>query len=85
MQIVIEIPEDEYQHIMRHYEQFPRDLSRYERRIIDGTLLPKRHGRLIDADATKCSSCGKFGCENSDICSLYNAPTIIEADGDNVE
>jgi len=46
-----------------------------------GTTLPAGHGRLIDADAAKCSNCGKFGCENSDICSLYHAQTIIKADG----
>lgn len=40
MKIVIDIPDDEYQRTMQHYEQFPRDLSRYERRIIDGTPLP---------------------------------------------
>lgn len=50
MHIVIDIPEDEYQRIVRHYEHFPRDLSRYERRIIDGIVLPGNHGRLIDAD-----------------------------------
>lgn len=48
MQVVIDIPDDEYQRIMQHYKQFPRDLSRYERRIIDGTPLPKGHGDLID-------------------------------------
>ncbi len=48
MQIVIDIDEDEYQSIIRHYEHFPRDLSRYERRIIDGIPLSENHGDLID-------------------------------------
>jgi hypothetical protein len=76
-QIVISIPEDEYQRIMRHYEQFPRDLSRYERRIIDGTPLPKGHGRLIDADALNRKD---VNCANVPMNFIDAAQTIVEAD-----
>lgn len=53
MQIVIDIDDEEYQRTMRHYKSFPRDLSHYERNIVNGTPLPKGHGRLVDADKLK--------------------------------
>ena len=48
IELVIKIPDEEYQRTMRHYESFPRDISRWEQRIVDGTPLPKGHGDLID-------------------------------------
>lgn len=45
------------------------------RAVINGTLLPKGHGRLIDADY-KVSSDGR----TIDTICGYMAPTIIEAD-----
>lgn len=50
MQLVIDIDENEYKRIIRHYESFPRDLSHYERKIVNGTPLPKGHGDLIDVN-----------------------------------
>lgn len=75
MRLVIDIPDWYYDEL----QEFKHP-DFIDKAIRDGVILPKGHGRLIDADATKCSSCGKFGCENSDLCSLYNALTIIEAD-----
>jgi hypothetical protein len=47
--------------------------------ILDGTPLPKGHGRLIDADAL----IDTLGCSDRDIyvkaCIEEDAPTIIEA------
>lgn len=51
MQIVIDIDDEEYQRTMRHYKSFPRDLSHYERNIVNGTPLPKGHGRIGDLDS----------------------------------
>ena len=71
MQIVIDIPEKYYKEIKnihfsdRNYEQ---DL------ILNGTPLPKGHGRLIDADAVLEDP---FGNTYKD---LDIAETIVEAD-----
>lgn len=45
MQIVIDIPTEQYNNIV--YE----DVDRLRECIKNGTVLPKNHGRLIDADA----------------------------------
>lgn len=79
MKIVIEIPEDMYNNgqLVKFFGCYSKKLDEV---IYNGTQLPKGHGRLIDADAAKCSDCGEFGCKK--VCSLYNAQTLIEADGD---
>lgn len=43
----------------------------------DSTPLPEHHGDLIER---RCGNKVCNGCEHSDICDTYNAPTIIEAD-----
>lgn len=43
-----------------------------------GTVLPKGHGRLIDADSACEGNCAE--CPVNDICIVNKAPTIIEAD-----
>jgi len=69
MQIVIDMPEKEYQDVMRgRWEGNP--LANY---IENGTALPKGHGRLIDAD--ELESRMKIG-----YCIVRDAPTIISAD-----
>ena len=48
MKVVIDIPEEHYKYIQNlpHYKRlYEQDL------ILEGTPLPKGHGRLIDADA----------------------------------
>ena len=55
MQIVIDIPENEYKFLLFHAEQAEEvnaSLSVAKRYILNGIPLPKGHGRLIDAD--KC-------------------------------
>lgn len=49
MQIVIDIPEDEYTWLKEHPNSI-RWSSVYTDSILNGTPLPKGHGRLIDAD-----------------------------------
>lgn len=69
MQIVIDIPEEEYNII----KKFNAPMTWAEHLIAAGTPLPKGHGRLIDAD--ELESRMKIG-----YCIVRDAPTIIEAD-----
>ena len=81
MQIVIDIPEEEYKDVKKtggcYYD--------FGKAIYYGTPLPKGHGRLIDADELlKEKRC--FEDFDGDIFNIIheetviNAPTIIEAD-----
>lgn len=84
IELVIRIPEDEYQNILHTGEA-----SFYTVNAIEaGRPLPKGHGRLIDADALKetfiepnsylkCNEKGLWCFTGKEI---RNAPTIIEAD-----
>lgn len=81
MQIVIDIPEEEYQTYINHTEaildaSIPLVHQDLLRAVINGTPLPKGHGRLIDADVLV------DGMEDDyEFCEALNAtPTIIEAD-----
>jgi hypothetical protein len=75
MQVVIDISEKDYQTLKKKEEFDAMYLNYYEKLIVYGTPLPKRHGRLIDADY-KVSSDGR----TIDVVCGYIAPTIIEAD-----
>ena len=79
MQIVIDIPEE----IIKDAKDSPNYYPTYHfkeiwRAIVNGTPLPKGHGRLIDADALN------FNADyNEPLISKFDfdcAPTIIEAD-----
>lgn len=85
MRMVIDMDEDEYQRTMQHYEQFPRDLSRYERRIIDGTPLPKGHGRLVDMSEVIVKLMQYYDREKTIGQCLDEVHTVIEADGGSEE
>ena len=80
MKLVIDIYEKDYQTILNS-GQVPYGVVCA---IMNGTLLPKHHGRLIDADYLredfKASKKISFA-ERMDIsCIVDHAPTIIEAD-----
>lgn len=77
MQIVIEIPEEDYKWVCDHVNM-GYDLFKM---IANGTPLPKGHGRLIDADVFI------DGFEDYyELCELVNStPTIIEADEEDKE
>ena len=54
MQIAIEISEDDYKRIVKEGITVlgsDADIALLERALENGTVLPKWHGRLIDADA----------------------------------
>ena len=85
MQIVIEIPKDEYEIFSSCTEREKvNELSYYELIIANGTPLPEHHGRLIDADTLEeCKEMmstimgeWKYAVRMDDI---RNVPTIIPA------
>lgn len=92
IELVIKIPEDDLDAIK--YLKVKGWASRHELLILDGTPLPKGHGRLIDADELKTLSYEVLvdtdNPNREDGLSSANgvveedidlAPTIIEADG----
>lgn len=55
MQVVIDIPEENYQNLKAKDKFDDMFLNYYEKLIVRGTPLPKGHGRLGDLDAAlKC-------------------------------
>ena len=87
MQIVIEIPKSVYDYIMQIGCISMLDTQQVANAIFNGAPLPKRHGRLIDADELyidiQTDEEMRLGNENL----LWvrerifdYAPTIIEAD-----
>ena len=88
MQIVIEIPESIYDTIQSDEMISREQLAILQMHIMNGTPLPKGHGRLIDADKLEPRDISPeawyspmWGFELVDI---EDAPTIIEADGGDV-
>lgn len=83
MQIVIDIPKEDYHNLKAKDKFDDMYLNYYEKLIVNGTLLPKGHGRLIDVSLYE----GYFNTEISyddgnHIHTKYTnlIPTIIEAD-----
>lgn len=68
MQIVIEISDKIYEKVKEHYVN-PYEVDEIGQAILDGTILPKHHGRLIDADALNFNA-------------NYNEPLIHKQDID---
>lgn len=75
IELVINITKYEWEYLNKLVENGDQ-LGHYERLLVNGTPLPKRHGRLIDADVLV------DGMEDDyEFCEAVNAtPTIIEAD-----
>ena len=71
MQIVIEIPKDEYNKIINTH---PNMCSFVEQQIKMGIVLPKGHGRLIDADERRTE------IDEEDTWVVDLASTVLEAD-----
>ena len=77
MKIIIDVPEDVYNYIKTH------DTGGVvvDEAIKNGTLLPKGHGRLIDAELLLNEISDLSTEPMTDLrLRLRNAPTIIEAD-----
>lgn len=94
MQIVIDIDENVltklFNNDTKDYAIVNDDLFAIAKAIRKGTLLPKGHGRLIDADNTISKICGSScGCHFEEcgydepcfsVTRIESALTIIEAD-----
>lgn len=83
MQIVIDIPEEEYMLIKQKMELNVGGVtSEAEQAIVNGTPLPKGHGRLIDADAfeIRCMFDSNIEDMQDVIYALRDYKPIIEAD-----
>lgn len=83
MQIVIDIPENDIEVIKNLQKQ--GFASRHEIAILNGTPLPKGHGRLIDADKLEFTYVEEVGLEGQMHCVVRSlvikeAPTVIEAE-----
>ena len=82
MQIVIDIPETAYEYFAQGM-RYTDDVEMAIIAIVDGTPLPKEHGRLIDADKLLGSDgiiADSRKCHYIPMIDVYQAPTIIEAD-----
>lgn len=76
MQIVIKITKKVYDRYRKAGRIKMCDIDIFEKALNDGVILPKGHGRLIDADVLV------DGMEDDyEFCEAVNAtPTIIEGD-----
>lgn len=82
IELVVKLPKRVYNYI-RKYEHIANiDILDIKDAIIDGTPLPKGHGRLIDADALYEKSRLCHTEEDGTACvewrEINDAPTIIE-------
>lgn len=82
MEIVIDIPKEQYEDICHNYVNYKNTVAdRLLSAIAEGTVLPEKHGRLIDACAvcqnTKDTECDT--CFHNDICNVYHTPTVLKA------
>ena len=93
MKIIVEISDNHFKTLQKMNEC---GLGYYQRAILNGTPLPKGHGRLGDLDKIKkemqyyhddCAETSEYtrlGFETA-IAVVEDAPTIIEADKENKE
>ncbi len=88
MKVIIDICEDDYWLACNHPDIL---IGSYAHAIRKGIRLPEKHGRLIDADALtkeleqqeKYNTSPQFAMELTGIlCDIRNAPTIVEAEGE---
>lgn len=79
IELVIKIPEEEYEMIVNSEDCGLHTLTRA---IANGTPLPKGHGRIGDLDALRCEN-ADFDTYN-DYCTMFDeieaAETILDAD-----
>lgn len=79
IEVVVKIPEEEYEMIV---DSEDCGLHTLTRAIAHGVIVPKGHGRIGDLDALRCENTD-FDTYN-DYCTMFDeieaAETIIEAD-----
>lgn len=76
MQIVIDIPENIYEYYKNKYHKNCVELTFVENALLEGTLLPKGHGRLIDADSLILL----LGKNHEIVKIIKEEPTIIQGE-----
>ena len=82
MKIVIDVPEKVYNHFCRGCRFFD-EVEEAIIAITDGTLLPKGHGRLIDADKLNPDSDYEDGIFYAvSIGQIGGAETVVEAESE---
>ncbi len=86
MKLIIDIPDNEYRHIKEYYEKNDIVEAIYSYIIYHGTPLPKKHGRLIDAEVFS-HNVVKYSHQSTKTIgqALADTPTIIEADNESDE
>jgi hypothetical protein len=83
VEVVIKVPKDIYEALKADIYPIPapsRVAVVFKTLLQKGTVLPKRHGRIIDESRiNKCEQAGLI-MKNGDIvrCLVTDAPTIIE-------
>lgn len=86
MQIVIDIDDDTYRYMQsrcKYQNKGDKGLSMFEKAgvaIKNGKILPKGHGRLIDAEVLRRKMGDLAGFDLLGRC-IDEEPTIIKADG----
>ena len=74
MQIIIDVPEEDYEYIKSHNKD-----GLYNA-ILNGTPLPKGHGAIKDISQIEIPMCEDRSYERWVQVAIDAAPTIIEAD-----
>lgn len=82
LKIVIELSEDSYKATCNG-SMLPPDVENVVNAIKNGTILPKGHGRLIDADELLDANIDTFSQQTE--FKIKFAPTIIEAEKENAD
>lgn len=95
MRILIDIDDDLYTRLFDNGDEYVADMRRACVAIRKGTVLPKGHGRLIDADEAIQRLCGKScGCTLEEcgyevpcfsVQRINSAQIVIEADTESEE
>ena len=86
VEVVLRIPKKTYNALTHTEFDAKLVVDEMRKSITNGTVLPKGHGRLIDADKYKFDNedgfCIGFGNDAMNVFkrSVDNAPTVIEAD-----
>lgn len=92
MKIVIDIPENVYKYLKQEWVKVPEDdsvINQIMHGILHGTVLPKKHGDLIDRDKLNKKKKYTFQTKRGafpksewflKVDDLYNADTVIKAD-----
>jgi len=92
VEVVVRLPRDIYDMFVKNAETIKANPLSFQtiNAVLNGTVLPKGHGRLIDADELISKICGNScgchleECGNDNPCysvtRISSAQTIIEAD-----